>query len=87
MRAGLFCGHPMQRTELESYLNQYLEVDRFRDYCPNGLQVEGRPEVRSIVSGVTVRGAAGVGKDGVRRATMELPQGLNWSDATRQRRR
>ena len=53
MRAGLFCGHPMQRTELESYLNQYLEVDRFRDYCPNGLQVEGRPEIRSIVSGVT----------------------------------
>ena len=43
----------MQRTELESYLKQYLEVDRFRDYCPNGLQVEGRPEVRLIVSGVT----------------------------------
>ncbi len=53
MRTGLFCGHPMQRTELESYLKQYLEVDRFRDYCPNGLQVEGRPEVRLIVSGVT----------------------------------
>jgi dinuclear metal center YbgI/SA1388 family protein len=43
----------MQRTELEIYLNQYLDVARFRDYCPNGLQVEGRAEVRIIVTGVT----------------------------------
>jgi len=43
----------MQRAELDDYLNRYLEVARFRDYCPNGLQVEGRTEVRSIVTGVT----------------------------------
>jgi dinuclear metal center YbgI/SA1388 family protein len=43
----------MQRTELETYLIQYLDVARFRDYCPNGLQVEGRADVRVIVSGVT----------------------------------
>ena len=43
----------MQRTELETYLNLYLEVARFRDYCPNGLQVEGRPEVGTLVTGVT----------------------------------
>jgi dinuclear metal center YbgI/SA1388 family protein len=30
-----------------------LEPARFRDYCPNGLQVEGRGEVRRIVCGVT----------------------------------
>jgi putative NIF3 family GTP cyclohydrolase 1 type 2 len=28
-------------------------VDRFKDYGPNGLQVEGRPEVRRLMSGVT----------------------------------
>src|SRR3954468_10331306 len=43
----------VQRTELETYFNRYLDVVRFRDYCPNGLQVEGRAEVRVIVSGVT----------------------------------
>jgi dinuclear metal center YbgI/SA1388 family protein len=43
----------MQRAELESYLDQYLEVGRYRDYCPNGLQVEGRAQIRSIVSGVS----------------------------------
>ena len=43
----------MQRAELERYLDQILEVGRFRDYCPNGLQEEGRAEVGRIVCGVT----------------------------------
>lgn len=44
---------PMQLSELEAYLNQLLDITRFRDYCPNGLQVEGRNEVHRLVSGVT----------------------------------
>ena len=40
-------------SELTAYLDRYLEVRRFRDYCPNGLQVEGRAQVNSLVSGVT----------------------------------
>ncbi|KFX68416.1 metal-binding protein [Pseudomonas taeanensis MS-3] len=32
---------------------RYLNAERISDYCPNGLQVEGRPQVRRIVSGVT----------------------------------
>ncbi|MDP3537102.1 MAG: Nif3-like dinuclear metal center hexameric protein [Azonexus sp.] len=43
----------MKREELVSYLDGLLEPARFRDYCPNGLQVEGRNEVRRIVAGVT----------------------------------
>jgi dinuclear metal center YbgI/SA1388 family protein len=43
----------MQRAELDAYLNRFLEVARFQDYCPNGLQVEGRAEIGSIVTGVT----------------------------------
>ncbi len=42
-----------RRTEIESYLHTLLEVARFKDYGPNGLQVEGKPEVHRIVSGVT----------------------------------
>ncbi len=42
-----------QRDEIEAYLHTLLEVDRFEDYGPNGLQVEGRAELRRIVSGVT----------------------------------
>jgi dinuclear metal center YbgI/SA1388 family protein len=41
------------RAEVEGFLNQLLAPDRFKDYGPNGLQVEGRGEVRKLVSGVT----------------------------------
>ncbi|MDN5754048.1 MAG: Nif3-like dinuclear metal center hexameric protein [Nitrosospira sp.] len=43
----------MRLNELEIYLNQLLDVTHFCDYCPNGLQVEGRNEVSELVSGVT----------------------------------
>ncbi len=41
------------RKALESHLQDLLAVERFRDYGPNGLQVEGREQVRTLVSGVT----------------------------------
>jgi dinuclear metal center YbgI/SA1388 family protein len=43
----------MNRLEMERYLATLLAVDRFKDYGPNGLQVEGRAEVMRLVSGVT----------------------------------
>ncbi len=44
----------MKRDELTRYLDTLLEVARFnKDYCPNGLQVEGRPDVQRLVLGVT----------------------------------
>jgi len=43
----------MVLKELRDYIASLLETGRFRDYCPNGLQVEGRSEVRRVASGVT----------------------------------
>lgn len=43
----------MQLSELNQYLIQYLQPEKFSDYCPNGLQVEGKREVNKIVTGVT----------------------------------
>jgi dinuclear metal center YbgI/SA1388 family protein len=43
----------MDRIELELYLNKVLETARFKDYCPNGLQVEGRRRVNKIATGVS----------------------------------
>jgi dinuclear metal center YbgI/SA1388 family protein len=43
----------MLLSELRDYIGTLLEVSRFRDYCPNGVQVEGRAEVRRIATGVT----------------------------------
>ncbi len=46
-------GNTISRDELEQWLDTTLQADRFRDYAPNGLQVEGALEVRHIVTGVT----------------------------------
>ena len=43
----------MQLAELNQYLSQYLRPFEFNDYCPNGLQVEGKVKVNKIVTGVT----------------------------------
>lgn len=43
----------MELNLLVSELANFLQVSKFQDYCPNGLQVEGRPQVRRIISGVT----------------------------------
>lgn len=40
-------------TTIVNQLEQWLEPDNVSDYCPNGLQVEGREQVRRIVTGVT----------------------------------
>jgi len=43
----------VDRDELAKYLAQALDITRFRDYCPNGLQVEGRSKIARLVTGVT----------------------------------
>ncbi|WP_086480679.1 Nif3-like dinuclear metal center hexameric protein [Oceanospirillum sanctuarii] len=39
--------------ELVKQLDTLLDSQSFKDYCPNGLQVEGRPQVRKIATAVT----------------------------------
>ena len=41
------------RDTLLDHLSDYLKVPTFRDYGPQGLQVEGKPEVRKVVTGVS----------------------------------
>ncbi|MFP3013603.1 MAG: type 2 GTP cyclohydrolase I [Arsenophonus sp. NC-QC1-MAG3] len=43
----------MRNIELEQLINTHLNVYQYQDYSPNGLQVEGRSEVKKIVTGVT----------------------------------
>jgi len=43
----------MQRSALNQWFEQTLEPQRFSDYCPNGLQVEGKSEISKLVTGVT----------------------------------
>ena len=40
-------------TTLVEAANELLDINRFKDYAPNGLQLEGKSKVKKIVSGVT----------------------------------
>ena len=43
----------ISRNDLLGAFNALLQPECFKDYGPNGLQVEGRPDIRCLVSGVT----------------------------------
>lgn len=43
----------VKTRELERYINELLAVHQFKDYSPNGLQIEGCEEIKTIVTGVT----------------------------------
>lgn len=58
------------RQDLQQAFDTLLAPERFKDYGPNGLQVEGRAQVRKIVSGVTasralIEAAIGRGADAI----------------------
>lgn len=44
---------PVHLREVVAFLDETLEAARFRDYAPNGLQVEGAMEVERVVTGVS----------------------------------
>lgn len=50
-------GMPVPLRDVVGHLDATLEIHRFRDYAPNGLQVEGAAEVRAVVTGVSANAA------------------------------
>lgn len=48
----------MQRSELMAWLHNELQVDVFKDYAPNGLQLQGQDEIKHITCAVTASLAA-----------------------------
>jgi len=66
------------RNELVGLANEWLQPAKFKDYCPNGLQVEGASHVNKVVSGVTaslalIEAAIAKGAD-----TLLVHHGLFW---------
>ncbi len=43
----------IKRDQLMNYLSELLQPAKYKDYCPNGLQVEGTDTLHKIVTGVT----------------------------------
>ncbi len=60
----------VHRQALIAYIDERLSAQGISDYCPNGLQVEGRAEIKKLVVGVTasqrfLRAALNAGADAV----------------------
>jgi dinuclear metal center YbgI/SA1388 family protein len=47
----------LTNRELNNYLANLLQIHTFSDYCPNGLQIEGKKEIKKIISGVSANQA------------------------------
>lgn len=47
----------MKNTKLANKLDSLLEIHQFKDYCPNGLQIQGKEEIKTIIAGVTANQA------------------------------
>lgn len=43
-----------QRDQIVKYCEEYLKVSDFQDYCTNGLQVEGKKDVKKVITGVSL---------------------------------
>lgn len=43
----------MNHFDLEQFLNQLLTTEKYHDYAPNGLQIQGKTKVEKVIGGVT----------------------------------
>lgn len=68
----------ISRTEFVQGLDALLQPERFKDYGPNGLQVEGRAHVSRVVSGVTASRALIEAAIAAQADTILVHHGLFW---------
>src|SRR5947199_3767753 len=71
-------------AELATYLDELLDARSGRDYGPNGLQVEGRPEVGKVVTGVSACRELFVRARAAGADTVLVHHGLFWEWMPRQ---
>ena len=73
----------MRRPDLIAHLDRLLEPGRFRDYGPNGLQVEGEDEIRCLATAATASLAACQAAVAAGAQALLVHHGLFWGGETR----
>lgn len=71
-------GNAVSRDDLLQACNALLQPERYKDYGPNGLQVEGKPLIRKLVSGVTASRALIEAAIAVQADAILVHHGLFW---------
>jgi len=69
--------------QLDGFFNSLLQPERLKDFCPNGWQVEGKHEVKKIVSGVTASLALIEAAIAAKADAILVHHGLFWRGETR----
>jgi len=73
----------MQISACIDYLDDLLAVDSFKDFCPNGLQVEGKRELKVLVTGVTACAALIEKAIDLKADALMVHHGYFWKDEDR----
>ena len=68
----------MQRSELENYLKTLLKPESFDDYCPNGLQIEGKEEIKHVVFSVSATRESALYAASIKACALIVHHGLFW---------
>ena len=68
----------MQKSELDIFLKTLLKPEIFDDYCPNGLQVEGKDEINKIVFAVSATRESAEYAAKVKACALIVHHGLFW---------
>lgn len=68
----------MQQSELDLFLKTLLKPELFDDYCPNGLQIEGKDEIKKIVFAVSATRESAEYAASVKACALIVHHGLFW---------
>ena len=68
----------ISRVDLLQAFDGLLQPERFKDYGPNGLQVEGKEQIARVVSGVTASKALIEAAIAARADAIFVHHGLFW---------
>lgn len=74
----------IERDQLVKFLNTELQSENIRDYCPNGLQVEGKAHINRVVTGVTASQALLDAAVAVNADAILVHHGYFWKNETAQ---
>lgn len=68
----------MKASELESFLKTYLKPELFDDYCPNGLQIEGKEQLSKILFSVSATRESAEYAAKIKACALVVHHGLFW---------
>lgn len=68
----------MQKSELDLYLRTLLKPELFDDYCPNGLQIEGKDDIKKIVFAVSATRESAEYAASIHACALIVHHGLFW---------